>query len=204
MRHIAGAVVLALIAAIVFGQAPQAPQAPQTPQQLPVMVGMLLVTDNLDKNEEFYHELLGLQSRDGDPRARLEWYPVSPFLTDMYGVPGNSRNYFLRIPGSELVLEPEQFNLATGKALHPRLQDPGAAYLILYANNMNVLVDRLAEGGAKIIDRGARESWIQDFNGFYVKLIQRDVQRQPGSAPPTTYITGIDIGVTVGDMATPN
>ena len=108
MRYIAGAVVLALAAAIVFGQAPQ---------QLPVMVGTLLVTDNLDKNEEFYHELLGLQSRDGDPRARLEWYPVSPFLTDMYGVPGNSRNYFLRIPGSELVLEPEQFNLAAGKAL---------------------------------------------------------------------------------------
>ena len=192
MRHLAGFITLALTAALAFAQ---------TPQQLPVMVGTLLVVDNLDKTEEFYHHLLGLEGRDGDPRARLAWYPVSPFLTDMYGVQGNSRNFFLKIPGSELILEPEQFNLATGKALHPRLQDPGAAFLILTTNNINVLVDRLAKGGAKIVDRGAREAWIQDFNGFYVKLIQRDVQTQPGAAPPTTYITGIDVGYSVADMA---
>src|SRR3954469_19267287 len=110
MRRIAG------MAAAVFSTAMVVAQAPPPPLTVPVMVGTLLVTDNLDKTERFYHELLGLQSRDGDPRARLEWYPVSPFLTDMYGVPGNSRNFFLRIPGSDLVLEPEQFNLATGKA----------------------------------------------------------------------------------------
>ncbi len=192
MKQLAGFVALALTATMVF---------PQTPQQLPVMVGTLLVVDNLDKTEEFYHHLLGLEGRDGDPRARLAWYPVNPFLTDMYGVQGNSRNFFLRIPGSELILEPEQFNLATGKALHPRLQDPGAAFLILTTNNINVLVDRLAKGGARIVDRSPREAWIQDFNGFYVKLVQRDVQTQPGAAPPTTYLTGIDVGYSVVDLA---
>jgi catechol 2,3-dioxygenase-like lactoylglutathione lyase family enzyme len=192
MRQLAGFIGLVLTATVVFGQ---------TPQQLPVMVGTLLVVDNLDKTEEFYHHLLGLEGRDGDPRARLTWYPVNPFLTDMYGVQGNSRNFFLRIPGSELILEPEQFNLATGKALHPRLQDPGSAFLILTANNINVLLDRLAKGVAKIVDRGPREAWIQDFNGFYVKLIQRDVQTQPGAAPPTTYVTGIDVGYSVADLA---
>src|SRR5439155_17699430 len=30
---------------------------------------------------------------------------------------------------------------------------------------------------------------------------QRDVQTQPGAAPPTTYITGIDVGYSVADMA---
>lgn len=192
MKHLAGSIGLALATAAVLAQ---------TPQQFPVMVGTLLVVDNLDKTEEFYHHLLGLEGRDGDPRARLAWYPVSPFLTDMYGVQGNSRNFFLRIPGSDLILEPEQFNLASGKALHPRLQDPGAAFLILTANNINVLVDRLAKGGAKIVDRGPREAWIQDFNGFYVKLIQRDAPTQTGAAPPTTYITGIDVGYSVADMA---
>src|SRR5262249_19734394 len=59
---------------------------------------------------------------------------------------------------------------------------------------------RLAKGGAKIVDRGPRGAWIQDFNGFYVKLIQKDVQTQPGAAPPTTYITGIDVGYSVADM----
>src|SRR5262249_14795302 len=110
MRKLAGSIALALTAAGAIAQ---------TPQQLPGMVGPLLVVDNLDKTEEFYHHLLGLEGRDGDPRARLAWYPVNPFLTDMYGVEGNSRNFFLRIPGSELILEPEQFDLATGKAMHP-------------------------------------------------------------------------------------
>jgi catechol 2,3-dioxygenase-like lactoylglutathione lyase family enzyme len=195
MRHvgIAATLVLAAVAALA--------QTPQVQQQLPLMVGTLLVVDDLDKTEEFYHHLLGLEGRDGDPRARLGWYPVNPFLTDMYGVEGNSRNFFLRIPGSDLILEPEQFNRAGGKALNPRLQDPGAAYLMLTANNINVLVDRLEKGGAKVVDRTPGAAWIQDFNGFYVKLTQRDAQIQPGAAPPPTYITGVEIGVSVGDLA---
>ena len=52
------------------------------------LIGYMVVPDALEKSVEFYHGLLGLQQPGGDPRAKLKWYGVVPFLTDMYGVRG--------------------------------------------------------------------------------------------------------------------
>ena len=41
----------------------------------------------------------------GDPRMRLGWYGVVPFLTEMYQVNGNARNFTLRIPGTDMGVE---------------------------------------------------------------------------------------------------
>lgn len=59
-----------------FAQAPQA-AAPAGP----VILNLLPVMDDLDKAEEFYHRLLGLESNIGDPRDVLgvdgtPWLPI--------------------------------------------------------------------------------------------------------------------------------
>ena len=69
---------------VVPGVFPIIAQAPQQPEPAgPYILNILPVTDNLDRAEEFYHRLLGLESPQGDPRARLVWYPQVPFLDDM-------------------------------------------------------------------------------------------------------------------------
>jgi hypothetical protein len=114
MKHILAAMALiAALTSLMFAQAPQV-AAPTGP----VILNLLPVMDDLDKAEVFYHRLLGLESNIGDPRARLAWYPQAPFLDDMYGVKGNTRNFFLRVPNSDLTLEMEQFSGATGKRLN--------------------------------------------------------------------------------------
>jgi predicted enzyme related to lactoylglutathione lyase len=208
MKYIplATASILAL-AYLMFAQAPQAPPAG------PVILNLLPVMDDLDKAEEFYHRLLGLESNLGDPRARLAWYPQAPFLDDMYGVKGNTRNFFLRVPNSDLTLEMEQFSGATGKRLNTHVQDPGAVHLIFTVSNIDLLTGWLTKGGAKVLSAGgkpvsvpeeggtARAVLIQDFNGFFVKLVQRDIPKAPEAigAAPDPYITGVTIGVTIGD-----
>jgi hypothetical protein len=103
MKCIATASVLVVAGCYsMFGQAAQTSQADPAG---PVILNILPVTGNLDQAEQFYHRLLGLESNIGDPRARLVWYPQAPFIDDMYGVKGNNRNFFLRVPGSDLTIE---------------------------------------------------------------------------------------------------
>jgi len=208
--------IVAAIAIIVTAPFFAPAQAPQQGQQaeppVPFIMNLLPVTDNLDRAEEFYHRLLGLESANGDPRARLVWYPQNPFLDDMYGVKGNTRNFFLRVPGSDLNLEIEQFSAATGKRLDTHIQDPGAVQLIFNVNDIDLLTGWLTKGGAKALSVGRKPVGVldelgnpshailfQDFNGFLVKLIQRDGPAKPLTGPLAPYIGGVTIGVTVDD-----
>ncbi|MEQ1884372.1 MAG: VOC family protein [Bryobacteraceae bacterium] len=196
-------------AAATFAQAPGG--QPQAEPPVPYILNILPVTDDLDHAEVFYHRLLGLESANGDPRARLVWYPQNPFLDDMYGVKGNTRNFFLRVPGSELNLEIEQFSGTKAKKLETRIQDPGAVQLIFNVNDIDLLTGWLVKGGAKVLSTGrkpvpvvepsgpARAILFQDFNNFFVRLIAKDAPPKPLTGPQPTYISGVTIGVTVED-----
>src|SRR4029079_11464676 len=98
----------------------------------------------------------GLESAQGDPHARLEWYPTRPFLQDMYAVNGRIRNFILRVPTSDLQVEPIQWSDAKGKPLNPRLQDPGASRLVLSVSNIDLLVGRLKQASAKVLTAGGK------------------------------------------------
>ncbi len=186
------------------------PQAPPAEQQTPVIMNVLPVMANLDRTEEFYHRLLGLESTIGDPRARLAWYPNAPFLIDMYNVKGNTRNIFLKAPNSELTFELESFDGTSAKRLDTHIQDPGAMQFIFDTRDVNQLTAWITKGGAKVHSTGgapvaytdatggARAIEFDDFNGFFVRLIQRDTAAKPAGAP-TPFIDGAMLGVTVED-----
>ena len=186
------------------------PQAPPAEQQTPVILNVLPVMANLDRTEEFYHRLLGLESTIGDPRARLAWYPNAPFLIDMYNVKGNTRNFFLKAPNSELTFELESFDGTSAKRLDTHIQDPGAMQFIFDTRDVNQLTSWITKGGAKVYSTGgtpvaymdatggARAIEFDDFNGFFVRLVQRDTAAKPAGAP-TPFIDGAMLGVTVED-----
>ncbi len=206
MKRIAAvAVLISASAGLTFAQA-----GPPADVKLPMILNVLPVMGNLDRAEEFYHHLLGLESAIGDPRARLAWYPEAPFLEDMYAVKGNTRNFFLRAPGSELTFEIESFDGAKGKRLDTHIQDPGAVQFIFNTRDIDQLSAWLTKGGAKVhtiggkpeayMDEsgGARAIEFDDFNGFFVRLVQRDGLTKPEGAP-TPFINGVTIGTTIED-----
>src|SRR5580693_5728812 len=73
------------------------------------------VVADLPKAEQFYHETMGLESVGGDPRMRLEFYATVPFLWEMYNNKSDLRNFTLRIPGSDMGVEPGQWKEVAGK-----------------------------------------------------------------------------------------
>jgi predicted enzyme related to lactoylglutathione lyase len=181
--------------------------------EVQALVGYMMAVDSLERGENFYHALLGLEA-GGDPRARLKWYKVVPFLTDMYKANDNLRNFTLRIPGIDMGVEPIQWTEAKGKNLQPALQDAGASQLILSVNDIDELLMWLTKGGAKVVTAGgkpvtvtdgngkARVVVVRDFTGAYVRLVQPD-PLPPGTgvngAPSPAYATGGSVAITVDD-----
>jgi catechol 2,3-dioxygenase-like lactoylglutathione lyase family enzyme len=199
---------------LLFGGVSKSFAQTAVPAEVTGLIGYMVVPDALEKSVEFYHNLLGLQQPGGDPRAKLRWYGVVPFLTDMYGVHGNARNFTLQVPGGEFGVEPMQWSESKGKPLHPRLQDPGASQLMLTVHDIDELLGFLTKGGVKVITTGgkpvpvtnkqgkARVVVVQDFHGYYVRLVQPD-QLPPlaganGAGPPG-YIIGGNVAITVQD-----
>jgi len=202
---------LAASSAPIFAQA----AAPAEPQ-LPMILNVLPVMPDLDRAEEFYHRLLGVESTQGDPRARLAWYPNAPFLQDMYAVKGNTRNFFLKAPNSELTFELESFDGTPAKRLDTHLQDPGAMQFIFGTRDINQLTTWITKGGAKVHTVGGKPVSFtdatgaaqintqaiefDDFNGFFVRLVQRDDPgKTAGTGAPTAFLNGAMLGATVED-----
>jgi len=197
--------------------------APPAEAQLPMILNVLPVMADLDRAEEFYHRLLGLESTQGDPRARLAWYPNAPFLQDMYAVKGNTRNFFLKAPNSELTFELESFDGTQAKRLDTHIQDPGAMQFIFSTRDINQLTSWITKGGAKVhtiggkpVSYGSGLAFVpdgqagrpisfqavefDDFNGFFVRIVQLgDSSKTAGAGAPTAFLNGATLGATVED-----
>ena len=111
------------------------------------------------------------------------------------------------------MLEPIQWSEAKGKALERQVQDLGSARLALTVNNISELLNRFAQGGARVVTAGAKPILVKDedgsnqvvvvqgFDGFGVKLVQAETQTRRGEteAPPTSYVTSADVEMTVSN-----
>ena len=207
-------VVIALPASILLVGQTQSMSTSQGGQVMGVIQWMTIVAD-LDKAEQFYHGLLGLESIGGDPRMRLGFYGTVPFLIDQFENKGDLRNFSLRIPGSDMGVEPVQWKETAGKLVASRIQDPGAGHLILKTWNLDGFMKRIAKSGAQVLTVGGqpvrvagpdgahRVVWLREPNGFFIELEQPDpssvVPGANGSPSPSWY-TGADAGFAVNDL----
>jgi len=146
---------------------------------------------------------------------RLEFYATVPFLIEMYNNKSDLRNFTLRIPGSDMGVEPGQWKEVSGKLLQSRIQDPGAGHLILKTWNLNGFMSRIAKGGVQVLTLGGHPEtvagpggtsqvlWMREPNGFFVALEQPiPTPPAPGAngAPSPSYYTGADAGFAVEDL----
>ncbi len=182
--------------------------------QIVSLTGYMIVPDQLEKSVAFYHNLLGLQLPNGDPRIKLHWYDTVPFLTEMYGVKEKTRNMTLRIPGADIGVEPMQWEASKGKLLNQRVQDPGSGMLVLTVRDLDELLGYMTKGGVKVVTTGGkpvafnnsdgkgRAVVVQDFHGYFVKLVEPEmIAPAPGAngAGPGAYIIGAQVAAAVQD-----
>lgn len=199
------------------GQPPAAAPSPR-----PLVAETMPIGGDMAKSIRFYHDLLGLQSRNDDPRLHLEWLFGSDFLDDMYAESGDYRGaHFttpsspLLLPGQEMQIEPIEWKNPKGKPLNPRPQDVGATRIIFRTWDIDRLVGYLKQGGAKAVTPGGvpvavagpdgpgRAVVFDDGNGSFVELVQpaalpKFPDRTAGALQGLIY--GTDTTISVADL----
>ncbi len=130
------------------------------------------VVSNLDKTIEFYGRDLGLElTGPKGPRA----FSANSVVEGLYDARGSqSRVAVLKIPGSPLGVEFVEFKDLSQKPVRPNVQDPGASILALFVSDLNPVMLRLEQDGARVISDGSAEgtALIADPDGFFVELMK--------------------------------
>jgi predicted enzyme related to lactoylglutathione lyase len=162
------------------------------------------IVQDLEKSLAFYSNLVG-----STPVATPA-YSSDPALLNFLGAPtAQLRFSTVRIPGSPMGIEIVEFKDIERKAVHPRIQDPGATMLILLVRDVDSALARAKAAGATVVtaagapmtlpngkDRGVI---VKDLDGFHIALVQQDPLPQT-TAQAASNVIGARVSLTVADM----
>jgi catechol 2,3-dioxygenase-like lactoylglutathione lyase family enzyme len=169
-------------------------QAPQVPAPSGIITGVgnfSHIVENLERSAAFYRDVIGLEINQ-PPAA----FAPNPPIMDLGNTPGaQSRIATFRVPGSQLGVELIEYKDIVRTPVKPRFQDPGAANLILTVRDLDAIIARVKNsqgriqtlGGKPTEIPGAKVIFLQDPDGFFVELSQRDV---PTTATATSNVIG--------------
>jgi predicted enzyme related to lactoylglutathione lyase len=164
------------------------------------------IVKDLDKSLAFYRHLLGVSA----PATATEPTPFGndSALLNFLGTPtAQVRVGTVRIPGTMMNVEIVDFKDIDRKAVHPRLQDPGAVMLILLVRDVDTLLADMKKQGAPVVTAGGvpvtvadktRAVVIQDPDGFHIALLQIDPLPET-TAPAASNVIGSRFALTVED-----
>jgi catechol 2,3-dioxygenase-like lactoylglutathione lyase family enzyme len=183
-------------------------QTPAAPGDVVGVGGFSHIVANVERSVAFYRDVLGLEMPN-PPRA----FDSTPWIIDMGNTPGaQSRPAILHIPGSKLGVELIDYKDIDRKPGHPNFQDPGAASLILTVRDIDPLMSKLKEAHAHINSKGGepativgpndsrgRVVFVQDPDGFFIEISQRD-PAPATTAPPSSNIIGGAFEIIVADL----
>lgn len=183
-------------------------QAPAEPGAVVGVGGFSHIVENVDRSVAFYRDILGLEMPN-PPRP----FGSIPWIIDMGNTPGaQSRPAILHIPGSALGVELIDYKDIDRQAVHPHLQDPGAASLILTVRDLNAMMIKLkatyvhilSKSGEPLVLKGPHDTtgkvvFVQDPDGFFIEISQRD-PAPPTTAPDSSNIIGGAFETIVADL----
>ncbi len=159
---------------------------------------------DMDRSIAFYRDVVGLKTK----------FVLSAFPTDkrtknaqinaLTNTPGAFfRPAYFELPGNDYGFELLEFTGIERTPVQPRLQDPGATFLILRVRNLTSAVQKLMRGGATLLNtestpakNSVRSVFMRDPDGFYLLLEQ---PRRLPSESPRGDIAGASVGMTVAD-----
>jgi catechol 2,3-dioxygenase-like lactoylglutathione lyase family enzyme len=169
---------------------------------------------DLDKTVAFYRDGLGLQpvGNDGKPVSAMPAaQPLNEDLskfTDTHGA--KFRNAMFKIPGASLDFELTEFTATPLKKAVPRMQDPGAATLVLTVREIGPALEGVKKYGGSVLSIGgqpmkiggeaskSRSVFVRDPDGFMLELAS--IQPLPKTtAGADSNVIGARIGETIKD-----
>jgi catechol 2,3-dioxygenase-like lactoylglutathione lyase family enzyme len=170
--------------------------------------------DSLDKTVPFYRDVIGLPVNGArDPLAQQP-QALDEDMSKFTATKGAKfRAATFRIPNASFGFELTEFTGVPRKSAQPKIQDIGAATLVLQVRDMDKMLAKLKASGATIVTAGGvpvnptgnansklRELVIRDPDGFLIELQQPDPL--PASAASTAgEILGGSVVLSIEDTA---
>jgi catechol 2,3-dioxygenase-like lactoylglutathione lyase family enzyme len=169
--------------------------------------GFTHIVANVEKSLEFYRDLLGLELI-----APVPAFGTTGWISKMGNTGGaQSRAARMRIPGSPLGVELIDYKDIDRQPVHPSLQDPGAAVLLLTVRDIDALIAQVKKADVDVITAGGdartlnengskvRVIFLRDPDGFFVELMQPAALPKT-VAPASSNVIGARFGITVSDL----
>lgn len=167
-------------------------------------------TESLDKTAPFYRDVLGLPVNGARDPLAAKPQKLDDDMSKFTATKGMSfRGATFRIPNATFGFELTEFTGGPRKAVHPNLQDIGAATLALQVRDIEKVLAKVKASCAPIVTIGGapvnptgdpnskfREILVRDPDGFFVEL------QQPDPLPATAdNILGGSVQLSVEDSA---
>lgn len=195
-------------------QAPAGPAAPVPASELVLGPGNFLhVVADAEKAIAFYRDALGMEVQmapNAQPGPRP--YLTTPEIVKLYDATGGKyRTATAFVQGVPMRAELVEWADVDRKPIAPRYQDPSAGTMIITVRDLDTAIDKVKIAGGRMVsdegrivpfadERGrGRAVMVQDLDGFYVQLVQRDVP-PPTQAPASANAIDVGFAVTVDDM----
>jgi catechol 2,3-dioxygenase-like lactoylglutathione lyase family enzyme len=165
--------------------------------------------ENMDRSLTFYHDVFGMDVPVLPESGERPYNRSNPQLFAMFDIVGSKeRHQSARVPGTRLSVELMEIQGIEHKTIPLRIQDPGAATLVLVVRDVEVVLARARQANVPIVTPsgkpvtmadGTRAVLIQDIDHRFVEI------RQPASppetnAPPASNIVDLRLSIAVNDM----
>jgi catechol 2,3-dioxygenase-like lactoylglutathione lyase family enzyme len=205
LRRLVAALGIAVVAAVLVTEVWS---QPATSSRVTSACHVSPIVADVDKSARFYHDLLGLDLVPSPPPGPL---PVDtrPEHLDLHGIPQAKLRFIgARMPSVFCGVELVEFSGIDRHHVERRIQDPGAAMLILLVRDLDTLFARLKAAGTPVVTTSGmpmtvgvsktRAVVVKDPDGHPVELAQLEMAPQT-AAPASSNVVGIRLRVTVDD-----
>ncbi len=170
----------------------------------------LHVVSDAEKSVAFYRGVLGMDLQGAQPNGPRP-YLTTPAIVNLYDAIGAQyRVGTTQVQGSPMRAELVEWKDIERKPVHPRIQDPGAATMILIVRDLDSIMARVKSSGTPIVTTGGepvtlaegkgteRAIIVKDPDGFFVELAQIDPAPQT-SAPAGSNMLEVGFAFTVSN-----
>jgi catechol 2,3-dioxygenase-like lactoylglutathione lyase family enzyme len=176
-----------------------------------VGVGNFLhVVSDSEKAVAFYNGVLGMDVQGAPPNGPRP-YLTTPAIVNLYDALGAQyRVGTTLVQGSPMRAELVEWKDIERKPVHRRIQDPGAATMILIVRDLDSIMARVKSSGTPIVTTGGepvtlaegkgteRAIIVRDPDGFFVELAQIDPAPQT-PAPASSNMLEVGFAFTVSN-----
>ena len=166
--------------------------------------------ENMDRSLAFYHDVFGMEVPPLPASGERSYNNPNPRLFAMFDIPGaRERHQSARVPGTRIAVEVMDIQNVEHKTVNLRIQDPGAATLVMMVRDLDAILGRVRQAKLPIVTPGgkpvtlvdtARAIVVRDVDNRLVEI----VQPPPSSQPATGSINDVldmSLSIAVNDWS---